>query len=411
VHFKKFEEILHFLKTNEIIRSYVLRKLPEFISEGIQQVFSKHFPLFREISKSIPKDESKTLTNFIQKNFLSKEEKPLNKTNLFPGQVNYDFENLYQNFKTLNLATYIKNQALIETLIDFAHIPEFNNTETAYFYSSPNAYKAKTATPVKALKKLMKNIEFDAWEHQVRTDTLTSGASYKKKYTRVINTNPRFRLSYLQRIIEIEAHYPDMCKSFLSNLASIIQKQNKIIIQDLIMHPKYLKFLGLGKSQIEDMYHEFFYSEINDWWFKKESFIDDKIFKISCEVLSFLSIKNLTNIPNYEILEIHLKSSIDMLKELDITFALEHKFSIIHKVLENISFLIHYVNETSILPGNEEILVVFIWCVIQAKCETMKSNFRFLQLFVNDDQKMGELGFAITQLEAAIMYIGKSKDY
>lgn len=402
MHFKKFSEILHFLKSNEITRSYVLKQVPSYISENVDQVFSTNFPLFRAISNRGAKEQLQTLSKFIQKNILQIEEKGATKASLFPGQVNFEYANLVHNFKTLNQANYLKNQALVDTLLDFAQTPKFDNTETRYFYGP--SIKPTSGRPLQGLKKLM------AQKDQTlgaKAEVSSTGMSYKKKYTRVMHISPRLRLIYLKRVIEMEANYPDLCKSFLSQLSSIIQKQNKDIVKDLIMQPKYLKFVGLSKSEIEDMYHEYFFSEINDSWFKKESFVDDKIFKISCEVLSFLSIKDLTKISNWEILEVHLKSSIDMLKELDITFALEHKFAILHKVLENISYLIHYVNETKILPGNEEILVVFIWCVIQAKCETMKSNFRFLLLFVDDDQKMGELGFAITQLEAAIIFIGK----
>jgi hypothetical protein len=387
----------------------VLKKIPDFISENIDKMFDNDFRLFQEFSNKSEAEENRGISEYIQKNILNIETKKKKENSYsIPGQVRFENSNLSLNFKTLNMRNYSTNEALVKTLVDLSQISQFNNSVSSYYYSSLAAYKQDSKNSIQALKKVINQADFDAESHPLRSEEGVNKLSYKKKYIRVVNTNPRNRLTYLQRLVQMENRYPDLCKSFLSNLSSIIQKKNKIIINEMIINPKYLKFLGLNESQIKDMYHEFFYSEINDQWFKQETFLDDKIFKISCEVLSFLSIKNLTNIKNYEILEIHLKSSIDMLKELDFTFALEYKFAIITKVLENISYLIHYVNETKVLPGNEEILVVFIWCVIQSKCETMKSNFRFLQLFVNDDQKMGELGFAITQLEAAIIYIGRN---
>ena len=383
------------------------KQLPSFVRDNVDRMFEHNFQLFRDFHCGASGAKSKSISEYIQKNILNIDSKKKGKSIKLPGQVRFEKTNLTQNFRTLHFVNYKRNEALLDTLVDFTQLPCFSNLSSSYYYTRClQATKRESKGSVKALRSMMSRLEFEPESHPVRFESV-SGQSYKKKYVHVINTDPRDRLGYLQRLMEIEARYSEHCKSFLSNLSSLIQKKNKEIVQKMVVNPKSLKFLGLTEEQIENMYYEFFYSEINDRWFKKETFLDDKIFRISCEVLSFLSIEDLTRISNFQTLEIHLKSSIDMLKELDFTFALEHKFAIIHKVLENISYLIHYVNETKILPGNEEILVVFIWCVIQAKCETMKSNFRFLQLFVNDDQKLGELGFAITQLEAAIMYIGE----
>lgn len=189
-------------------------------------------------------------------------------------------------------------------------------------------------------------------------------------------------------------------------MTALIQSKNSSTISNIFHDPSFLKAQGVTPNEIHHMFLDFFHSQIHDTWFKQENFLPDKHFLTTCQVLSFLNIKDLKNIDNHAVLELHLTSSIDMIKELDFTFSLESKFSILHKVLENISYLIHYVNQTKEMPGNEDILVVFIWCIIQAQCQTMKSNFAFLQLFVSEAQKTGELGFAITQLEASIVFIG-----
>ena len=214
-------------------------------------------------------------------------------------------------------------------------------------------------------------------------------------------------VDYLQRLLASKKRYPSLCKRLMLEMVSLIQSKNKSTIRKIFPDASFLKSQGVTSGEMEDMYMDFFYSQINDCWFKQETFIEDKAFLTSCKVLGFLRICDLKVIKNHEVLELHLKSSIDMIKELDFTFSLESKFSILHKVLENISYLIHYVNATKEMPGNEDILVVFIWCIVKARCETMKSNFAFLQLFVNETQKTGELGFAMTQLEASIVFIGE----
>ena len=169
-----------------------------------------------------------------------------------------------------------------------------------------------------------------------------------------------------------------------------------------------LSRFGPKPSQIQGMFCEYFYSQINDFWFKQEAFEEDRTFRLSCEVLRFMDLRDLTQLPNSQKIQRNLTGSIELLKELDYSFALEYKFAVIYKVLENISFLVHYVNDTARLPGNEVILWVFIWCVIQSQNFSMKSTFKYLELFVEDEQKVGELGFAMTQLEATILFIGKS---
>ena len=361
------------------------------------------------MNKPIKKPYSKVLSNIIPRTIFNKDQnnKQRNGT-LIPGLVNFERPKTLENFKLDNSRFYIKNQSVVDTLRDFSSIEILdNNTANYYYINNTQINKIKQGIP--RLKKIINSTNFEPEDCDLKSQKYSqfSGTPNNTGIKKQIEMDSKSRLEYLSRIIQYETRYSDICKSLLSTLSSVIQQKNKEIIHHTLINSFYLKRLGLNQSQIFDMYYMFLYSEINDAWFKKETFVEDKMFQVSCEVLHFLSIKDFTVIDNWDTLEIHLKSSIDMLRELDFTFALEYKFAIIHKVLENISFLIHYVNETKILPGNEEILVVFIWCVIQAKCQTMKSNFRFLLLFVNDDQKMGELGFAITQLEAAIVFIGK----
>ena len=127
VHFKKCKEILYFLKTNKIIRSYVLKKLPDFISDNIEKMFKNNFKLFKTLKLNSEQEERMGISNFIQKNFLNNDQKSNNlESYIMAGQIKFENKNLKENFKTLNIRNYIENQALFERWVNKINPPQSN---------------------------------------------------------------------------------------------------------------------------------------------------------------------------------------------------------------------------------------------------------------------------------------------
>lgn len=290
------------------------------------------------------------------------------------------------------------SEAILGQIENFAFL---KNSESAYYYEDvPIASESRESS----IRKILDDLDI-----LIAQNRKLNPANEKDK-SKALLCDATQTCEYIRYLLANENRYSFWCKNLLKNVIEVVlQKGNEIIDK----HVKTLQTeanMILTESQIKLTFSEFFFSQINDHWFKQESFLEDKTFRLTCEVLDFLRLEHLIALPNSAKIERHLQGSIELLKELDYTFSLDDKFHIIQKVLENISYLIHYTNDTEFLPGNEVILNVFIWCIIQTKNSTLKSTLRYLELFIDDEHRSGEMGFTMTQLEASIIYLGRANE-
>jgi hypothetical protein len=345
----------------------------------------------------LKKGEVETETNEDEKIFSRPKEYA---SYLIPGKVNFDqpqfIEKKVQRRSSFSKMMTLNPESVLSQIEYFGFL---KNTESQYYYQLDEK-SGEDETQVVFLKKIIGDLHILLDQNK----KYSSCKENEKKTSIFCDTFET--INYIEFLLKNMRSYGNWCKLLLKMMIEIVLKRSEEIIN------KHLKTLTKGanlilnEEQIKKTFSEYFYTQINDYWFKKESFVEDKTFRITCEVLEFINLENLISIKNSKKIEKHLQGSIESLKELDYTFSLDEKFLIIQKVLENISYLIHYTNDTEYLPGNEVILNVFIWCIIRAKNSTLKSTLRYLELFIEDQKRLGEMGFSMTQLEASIIYIG-----
>lgn len=280
----------------------------------------------------------------------------------------------------------------------------FGNKFSDYYYQTEDEYSSKL--PSRKSNKNLKILEFlKILQHKNNSIIKEYDNDYKKdddENENIWKNKNNEQIYFIQKVFEQKLYFSDTCKNLLKKIISIIIEKSK---SELNYHQNDMQFSQ--KTNILELFNEYFYCQISDFWFKQESFIADRVFKVTSEVLSFLKLTDLIQIDNPQKIESHLQISINLLKELDYTFDLEKSFRILFKVLDNISYLVHYVNDTEVLPGNETIMHIFIWTVLRSQNSKLKSTLKYLELFIEEKQKIGELGFAMTQLEASIIFIGK----
>jgi hypothetical protein len=379
----------------------VTKQLPNFLETTLTKLGEKEL-----------KKYNKTIKEFMSKKNKKEEQDSESKSskikskkvaiNLIPGEV-YFKRSKFSEIKVFRKSSFSKMMTLnTESILNqIENFDYLKNTESEYYYQS-NENETEFEDRITILEKKILDLEIILDQNQKYKQMMDKKQSSESKKSKTRDT-----LKYIKFIIDNKRKYSISCHKLLKKLIEIILKRSERILKKDLKKLQREENISLSNEQLNKWFSEFFYSHINNVWFKKDSFVDDKTFRMTCEVFEFFRIKDLIPIENSEKIEKHLEGSIELLKELDYTFSLDSKFAIIHKVLENISFLIHYTNDTSLLPGNEVILNVFIWCVIKAKNSTLKSTLRYLELFISDKEKIGELGFAMTQLEATILYIGK----
>lgn len=404
VHITDYEQLVHFLKANQFVGSYVTTELPKFLEKSLALLGERELKKFNKFIREFSqKHKVSTGSTSDMKSLKPKANKITD--NLIPGKANFNRPRFYEmrvpRRSSFSRMITLNSESILSQIENFEYL---KNTESEYYYQ-PGESPSGCPDRAESLAKKISDLEI-----LINQNNKYASAQDKSNAPRVRFSTER-ALDYIKYLSKSKPKYGRWCHRLLKQLIELILMKGKEILKLHFENLQNRENLTLSLEESNKTFLEFFYSQINDFWFKKDSFVDDKTFRMTCEVLEFLSLADLIRLKNSAKIEKHLKGSIELLKELDYTFSLDSKFAIIHKVLENISFLIHYTNDTDCLPGNELILNVFIWCIIKAKNATLKSTFRYLELFISENEKVGELGFIMTQLEASIMYIGECARY
>lgn len=205
-----------------------------------------------------------------------------------------------------------------------------------------------------------------------------------------------FSLYYVE-----DNRYAKMLRGLVSRIRGVLRdKIVDFIDQSLIK--EYHSFISEEESVI-DLFDEYFSSMINFYLFPPDLTSKDEGFQVSCEILNFVKLEDLSKIKNSDVIERNLSGPIHELRRCAEIRSFKDKIRSVKTCMKKIVSIVKSINGKT--PGNEEIHPIFVYCILKAKPPNWLSFSKFLQLCLPDEDQKGENGFIVAQLEVAVRII------
>lgn len=178
------------------------------------------------------------------------------------------------------------------------------------------------------------------------------------------------------------------------------QNIEKTVERDLLNEYKKLA----GKEQtINGLFNNFISSKLNSQLFPQNlTFLDDG-FKLNCEVIGFLELKEFGKIKNWEKVQLSLESPIKKINKISSILSYDSIMSTLQVIMQKITGVVSAINNCD--TGADDLIPTLIYCIIQAKPANFISMFKFIDLFTRSSESKGKQGFIVTQIEISIKTI------
>ena len=163
------------------------------------------------------------------------------------------------------------------------------------------------------------------------------------------------------------------------------------------------KIWGKKEEISEEFLYEFISERVHYYLFPSNLSDKNKGFRISCEILNFIKLKDFLKNKYADIIEKNLKSPIKELQKIQESYSFKKKLKRLKNSLKKIVQIVRLI--TGKIPGGEELHPILIFIILKAKPINWLSSFNFLKIMLPNKEKKGELGFLLTQLELAIRII------
>lgn len=122
--------------------------------------------------------------------------------------------------------------------------------------------------------------------------------------------------------------------------------------------------------------------------------------------LRFLTLNDLVQKPSQEkslkYLSKYLEDVIMKLKSIDEGGSVFLVIKCVEQALMVISDLFHIVLGSKTPAGSEDIVPIFLYCLVKAELQRAQSIFYFIDLMMAKDERRGKDGFNFTQIETGI---------
>ena len=135
----------------------------------------------------------------------------------------------------------------------------------------------------------------------------------------------------------------------------------------------------------------------------------DFSFLMRCRSLNFIKVQDLIQKPDPKgriaYMGSYLEDVTRNLKKMDEGGSVYMVLKCVEQAITGIIDLFHVVLGTKQPPGAEDIAPIFYFCFQRANLERMLSIFYFLDLMMIKDERNGQAGFSLTQIETGIYFV------
>lgn len=217
--------------------------------------------------------------------------------------------------------------------------------------------------------------------------TLESLLGFLKKYD--------FILSFVE-----DNKYFKFLKNLLQHQKEILKTKVEAMGDKTIL-AEYKKVFG--DEALWELFENFMSSKLHFILFPSDLSVRDEGFRITCEILGFMEIKDFTSLKNSEIIAKNLQGPIMQIKKICNSQSYSAIIKNFERIMTKIVGIITSVNSKS--AGNDELLPVLVYCIVMAKPNNYLTTYKFLELFMPKKEANGIKGFILTQINSSIKII------
>jgi len=217
--------------------------------------------------------------------------------------------------------------------------------------------------------------------------SLDSLLAFLKKYD--------FVLSFVE-----DNKYFKFLKSLLLHQKEVLKAKVETIGEKSVL-AEYRKLLG--DEALWELFESFISSRLHFALFPSDLSVKDEGFRITCEILGFMQIKDFTSLKNSEVIAKNLMGPIMQIKKVGVGQSYSVIIKNFERIMTKIVGIITSVNSKS--AGNDELLPVLVYCIVMAKPTNYLTTYKFLELFMPKKEASGIKGFILTQINSSIKII------
>ena len=195
--------------------------------------------------------------------------------------------------------------------------------------------------------------------------------------------------------------YESLLKNLINYCKKLFKKKIDYYIKKKLKRE--IKKIWERKDISEKFLSDFISQKVHYYLFPPNLSDKNKGFRISCEILNFIKLKDFLKNKYADIIEKNLSSPIYELQKIQESYTFKKKIKRLKKCLNKIVQIVRLI--TGKIPGGEELHPILIFVILKARPINWLSSFNFLKILLPLKEKKGELGFLLTQLELAIRII------
>ena len=204
---------------------------------------------------------------------------------------------------------------------------------------------------------------------------------------------------YTVKYVEEDKCYKNLRQLVMYLRELLIEKIPKYVDPALVK--EYNRLVSKNES-IVTLFDKYFTGLISHRLFPKDLTSQDEGFRLSCEVLNFVSLKSFFPKKTPPV-ESGLGPAIRELRKLSEAPSFQGKLQMIRDCMQRLVGVIR--TATGTVPGNEEVHPLFVYCLLKARPAGWLSANSFMRLCIPEEQSQGEAGFLLAQLEVATRII------